>query len=684
MVRDIELLAPAGNSEALHAAVQSGADAVYIGGTSFNARQSAKNFTIEDIKREADHCHLYGVDLHVTLNTLIKERELKKVIDYVEDLNDAGVDALIVQDLGVAKLIRKICPDMPLHASTQMTVTSLEGVRYLEDMGFTRVVLARELSCDEIKKITDNAKAEIEVFVHGALCMCYSGQCLMSSILGARSANRGRCAQPCRLNYTLTDNMGTDINAYALSPKDLAMVDELNRLRGIGVKSLKIEGRLKRAEYVSAVTGIYRKYLDTKETVSKDDLSELKNAFSRSGFTKGYFNNKLGKDMMSHKISGNVSENIFTDAAKERTRDGANIRKIPVYMYASLRDNEPLSITLTDDEGHIITVNGEMCAEKAINKPLDEERLREQLNKLGNTPFLSVKTEVSIDKGITIPIKEINNLRREACEKLTDERIKREKRKFFKADLSKNINKTYKKTELYAECYTLEQAKECLRCGIKKVFVPSDIDINDDRVIKKADDIYSDNKLPCNSLMISNPADIRRYKDRELYGDFRLNVYNSYTADLFNELCEMTLSPELNIHEIKEVINNTDALCSLIAYGKLPLMIMKNCPIKALGKCQDKKMRYSLRDRKNEEFQIICKNDCRAVLLNSKPVFMADKMEDLLALKPHSIRLIFTTEDKAAVGNIIGLYKDAMDNKKVRNIFLDNDFTRGHYYRGVE
>lgn len=259
MVRDIELLAPAGSSEALHAAVQSGADAVYIGGTSFNARQSAKNFTIEDIKREADYCHLYGVDLHVTLNTLIKERELKKVIEYVEALNDAGVDALIVQDLGVAKLIRKICPDMPLHASTQMTVTSLEGVRYLEDMGFTRVVLARELSCDEIKKITDNAKAEIEVFVHGALCMCYSGQCLMSSILGARSANRGRCAQPCRLNYTLTDNMGTDINAYALSPKDLAMVDELNRLRGIGVKSLKIEGRLKRAEYVSAVTGIYRR-----------------------------------------------------------------------------------------------------------------------------------------------------------------------------------------------------------------------------------------------------------------------------------------------------------------------------------------------------------------------------------------------------------------------------------------
>ena len=255
---DMELLAPAGSSAALHAAVQSGADAVYLGGSRFGARHSAENFTAEDMKKWVDYCHLYGVDVHVTVNTLIKEKEIAALQEYVKELNNIGVDALIVQDIGAAEIIKNTIPDMTLHASTQMTVTSLEGVKYLENMGFSRVVLARELSEKEIEHICKNAKAEIEVFVHGAICMCYSGQCLMSSILGGRSGNRGRCAQPCRLPYELLEKDKSAGNGYILSPKDMALVNDLGTLNKIGVASLKIEGRLKRAEYVSAVVGVYR------------------------------------------------------------------------------------------------------------------------------------------------------------------------------------------------------------------------------------------------------------------------------------------------------------------------------------------------------------------------------------------------------------------------------------------
>lgn len=321
----MELLSPAGGAAQLKAAVQSGADAVYMGGYSFNARRSAKNFTPSEMKEMIDYCHMYGVKVHVAVNTLIKEKELGELLEYVYTLNDMGADALIIQDIGAAEMIKKAIPQMELHASTQMTVTSLEGVRYLENMGFDRVVLARELSKNEIEYICKNSNAEIEVFVHGAICQCYSGQCLMSSILGGRSGNRGRCAQPCRLKYSLSD----DKSGYLLSPKDMSLINELQELEKIGVVSLKIEGRLKRAEYVSAVTGIYRKYLDFPSRVSEADKKELLEAFSRTGFTDGYFKNKLGASMMSSADPSNC-ENHFTDEAKARAAENADFRKVPV------------------------------------------------------------------------------------------------------------------------------------------------------------------------------------------------------------------------------------------------------------------------------------------------------------------------------------------------------------------
>ena len=348
----MELLSPAGNAAALGAAVQSGADAVYLGGSEFGARHSAENFSLDEIKRWTDYCHLYGVQVHVTVNTLVKEKELTRLQEYVKGLSFAGVDALIIQDIGAAEIIKNTIPDMTLHASTQMTVTSLEGVKYLEDIGFERVVLARELSSEEIAYICKNTDAEIEVFVHGAVCMCYSGQCLMSSVIGGRSGNRGRCAQPCRLPYELLENGKNISSGYLLSPKDLALVNELKSLNEMGVTSLKIEGRLKRAEYVSAVVGIYRKYLDTLGVASQKDMNELLDAFSRTGFTDGYFKNNLGKNMMSYDIPGNSSENKFSEAAKQRAADNANIRKIPVNIAGVLKTDSPLEVTMYDDDGN--------------------------------------------------------------------------------------------------------------------------------------------------------------------------------------------------------------------------------------------------------------------------------------------------------------------------------------------
>lgn len=691
---NIELLAPAGNAAALHAAVQSGADAVYLGGMKFNARRSADNFSTDNIKECADYCHLYGVDVHVALNTLIKEKELPALIDYAYELNDAGVDALIIQDIGAAKLIKRAIPDMTLHASTQMTVTSLEGVKYLEDMGFSRVVLARELSEKEIAHICKNAKAEIEIFVHGAICMCYSGQCLMSSILGGRSGNRGCCAQPCRLSYDLLEKGKTAGSGYILSPKDMALINELQRLKDIGVASLKIEGRLKRAEYVSAVVGIYRKYLDNTRPASKQDMQELKNAFSRTGFTDGYFKGELGKSMMSHKNPSNAKVNVFSESALKRADIKSNIRKIPINIIGTLKMDSPLEITVytedskNDGDTKYGFASGTLKAERAVNKPIDKTRMTIQLLKLGDTPFEAVDIKLDIDDGITIPIKEINEVRRQAVQNLMHELQKRSLGRKNEIS-SEKINREKPDIELTAEVQNIEQAGAAVKNGIKLIYSPKGIAeeiqklSSDITVVTKASEIFHEEKITTNGVLVSSPAAIRHYKGRDIYGDFRLNIFNSQTAEHYKMLKKITLSPELNIGEMRALIENTDAAVEVIGYGRIPLMLMKNCPVKAMGKCQHKKMIYKLRDRKNEEFPVLCNDDCTAKIINSKPLFMADKLDDLKNLKINAIRLIFTVENFAQCDKIINMYRDAMRGDKVLKP-QENSFTRGHYYRGVE
>ena len=644
----MELLAPAGNAAALRAAVQSGADAVYIGGTAFGARQSAENFTADDMKRWTDYCHLYGTDVHVTVNTLIKERELNALTDYVKQLNAALVDAVIVQDLGAANIIKNICPDIALHASTQMSVTTLDEINALEKMGFSRVVLARELSAREIERICKSTSLEIEVFVHGAICQCYSGRCLMSSILGGRSGNRGRCAQPCRLPYELTDREHKTLKSgYLLSPKDMALIDELGTLNDIGVKSLKIEGRLKRAEYVSSVVGVYRKYLDMvysgdTKNASKEDMRILTDAFSRSGFTDGYFKNTLGSGMMSYASPSGTGDTKFTPEAITRTAENANVRKIPVSVTGTLKHNSPLEITMSDNDGNTVCKTGTLKSEKAVKIPLTEERLKEQVIKLGSTPFECRDIFVTCDEGITIPIKEINEVRRAACDELKESRVKR----------------TAKRTGDYTPPQSIRTRREGLALSVS-VRTPE-------------------------QRRTAEKAGITDIRDFVPFGEF-LNVYNSVTANIRSRYGAVTLSPELNLHEIRDLLRNTDAKTEIIAYGRLPLMIMKNCPLDAMGHCQNGKNIYSLRDRKKEEFPLMCEGkggNCKSVLLNSKPIYMADKAEDLISLGVDCIRLIFTVENSAECGKIIDEYKRALAGEKIEN--TEVSFTRGHFYRGVK
>ncbi|MGN0162908.1 MAG: DUF3656 domain-containing protein [Candidatus Ornithomonoglobus sp.] len=685
----LELLAPAGGFAQLKAAVQSGADAVYLGAGSFSARAGADNFDCDELKSAVEYCHAYNVKVHCALNTLIKESELPAAIETAKSINRCGVDAIIIQDIGLAAHLRRILPDIELHASTQMTVTSLEGVRYLEERGFDRVVLARELSMDEIEEIVKGAKAEIEVFVHGAICMCYSGQCLMSSILGGRSGNRGRCAQPCRLSYELMENGVSCDSAYALSPKDMALIEHLRELKRIGVASLKIEGRLKSPEYVSAVTGVYRRYLDNTVRVSAEDMAELKNAFSRSGFTDGYFTDKLGKAMMSHENPANNSGSTYTADAKERAA-GKTVRRIPISMFASLVAGDVLRVTAYDTEGHCVSCEGEAAAEKALNRPLTAERLSEQLSKLGASIFCAEDINAEVGDGITIPVKDINEVRRRVCDELMRARAERPEKRALDIEPVYGSGVSPCGIYLSAEVRTAQQGMAVLKTGgVKRIYAPEMAAAEllkyagDTEIVTKTVDIFRPENPKTEAVSVSSPAAMRYYKEKARYGDFRLNIFNSLTAAQFGNLKCVTLSPELNLHEIAELTEHLEDIeAEIIGYGYLPLMIMKNCPIKAMGHCQRGKQVYSIRDRKNMEFNVMCGDGCRAILLNSKPVFTADIIESIEKSKISCIRLNFTVEKSEQCGKIIDVYRKALNGERTEPM-ESNTFTRGHLKRGV-
>ena len=414
----LELLAPAGNLDAVIAAVQNGADAVYMGfGDGFNARRSADNFTRESFAKAVRYCHIRGCKVYVTLNTLVGDREMDAAAALAQQASDAGADAILVQDLGLARVLRAALPDIPLHASTQMSIHNLAGVEAAAEMGITRAVLARELSLEQIRFISQHASIETEVFVHGALCFCYSGQCYMSALIGRRSGNRGACAQPCRMQYS----MGGRMDEYPLSLRDNCLADYLQQLADAGVACVKIEGRMKRPEYVAVVTDVYARCIHEHRVPTQEENDRLALAFSRQGFTQGYLLGEKGPDMLGTRAAepDREAEKMFT-AARKAYADGER-RRVPVKFYAKVQTGEPVMAAVMDEEGHRAVLTGPV-PEPAQRAPLTAQSLADQFAKTGGTPYYSTGTESRIDPDLYLPAAAVNDLRRRLITGLKEER----------------------------------------------------------------------------------------------------------------------------------------------------------------------------------------------------------------------------------------------------------------------
>lgn len=672
----MELLSPAGNFESLVAALNSGADAIYIGGTSFSARRNAKNFTDEEIKKGADLCHLHGVKLYVAVNILIKEKEIDDAISYVKTLIEQGVDGIIVQDLGLMSLIRKMSPDIFINASTQMTIASLDAVNFAKLMGADRVVLARELGIEEIKSIKNQTDVELETFVHGALCMSWSGQCLISSVIGGRSGNRGLCAQPCRLNYTLLkDGKAVSKNLPLLSLKDICIADKLSDLDGVA-DSLKIEGRMKSPEYTAAVTALYKKAISGK--ITQEEIDKTLSFFSRGGSTLGYFNGRQFDKMMDYKTSGKISAER-EDVVLLKQENLAKLRKISMTLKAE--EGYPLELSACCD-GFFAKATGDVL-EKA-RKDFDAVRAKEQLEKLGGTAFTPENTEIVTSGNPFVPVSLINALRREVCADLEEQICKSYEKE---VNDIKTPNKTCRRRtipKLLVEVSTKEQLEAAKSFSDIEILTSYELskEIDSDFVLCPAVKKEGEkDEIAANKIMVQNIGQITDKK--ELYGGERLNVTNSVTCEVMRDagFHRVTLSPELNIREIKEISQNTDMPLEVIAYGKLPLMVMENCVIKSCGMCSQAGGTFELSDRMNERFPIVCEN-CRNILLNGVPIYLADKPDDLLSLNVDVLRLKFTTEDKDTVKTIISAYKEALAGKIPKGTI--KKITRGHMYRGVE
>lgn len=699
-----ELLSPAGSWEAMCAAVQNGADAVYLGGSRFSARAGAANFDDTAMEKAVEYCHLRGVAVNVALNTLLKQQELAAAVDYAAFLYEIGVDAIIVQDLGLAQMLRLSLPDFPLHASTQMTVLSTAGTKALEKMGFKRGVLARELTEGQIARIRRGTELELEVFVHGALCYCYSGQCLFSSMLGGRSGNRGRCAQPCRLPYELVDESGRSIKSgHLLSPKDLCLLERVGELQAMGINSLKIEGRLKRPEYVGAVTQVYRKYLDNPSAPSRRDMDILADAFNRSGFTQGFYRGERGAEMMSYRTPSNVAPETFPEGIERTFHPDANLRKVSITGRAVLRQGQPSTLTLRDADGNEAVAFGP-APEAALSQSLDRERAARQLSKFGATPFELKDFALELEEGLNLPIGALNALRRDAADQLSAKRINRFQRERQAASvglIGGGLGRGQgEAVELSVQVRTLSQARAVLPYAPKRIYAPPDTaaalsgEAGNSEIVTRLPDIMMDengnlvDRIGTKSVQTGIFGLGAQLAERfRVYGDFRLNLYNAWAV---HACCDagfdtVTLSPELTVGELARTLSQSPGKTEVVAYGHLPLMVVKNCVIRAYtGKCARGKDGYVLRDRKNERLPLLCEPDsCVNLLYNAKPLYMADKVEELSRAGVSRLRLDFTIESPERCAQVMRAYCAAVNGEKIERLFSQNEFTRGHFYRGI-
>ncbi len=692
----LEILAPAGSMEALRAAVQNGANAVYLGCGMFNARQSAKNFSPEGLTEAVKYCHIRGVQVHLTLNTLVSDREMPELTKLITHAAKSGVDAFIVQDLGVVRQCKVIAPHIPIHGSTQMSVHSLPGVRLCAAWGLKRVVLSRELSREEIRYICANSPIEIEVFAHGALCMGYSGQCYLSAAIGGRSGNRGRCAQPCRQSY----GYGRWQNQNPLSLKDNCLVHYLQEMENMGVASVKIEGRMKRPEYVAAVTSVYAQAAKSGG-VTPAMMEQLHTAFNRQGFTDGYYKGDIGQQMFG--VRQEESENKAWNKNIRQTYEATEAPLVPVTMEMEV-NSQGSRLSVRDPEGRVCSVNGPL-PEQARSMPLTEEALADRLSKTGGTPYYCTQARVRVEQGVTLSASVINGLRREALNMLTAQRARRETPAVGRPQKTVNFPGQRKPPELTVQVTTREQITvSVLKMRPSVLYVPlhiltEDPDLCRDlsryvRVCAVLPRIVHDEQIPrlirdmqqikllgvdevlAGNLGLMIPA---QEAGMAIRGDFGLNLYNSGAVNALRDLhlISACLSFEMTLPQIRDVSKAVP--CEILSYGRLPLMVTENCLIRGrTGKCTCHLSAVKLTDKTGAEFPVIRDgNSCRSVLLNGKKLSWLDRQEDLARLGLWANRMYFTTENAREVDQIIASVQQP-------RAFDPGACTRGLYLRGVE
>ena len=705
--KDFELLAPAGSLEILKGVIESGADAVYVGGSMFGARAYANNFTEEELLEAIDFAHLRGVKVYLTVNTLIKNSEFSKLYDYLLPYYKRGLDAVIVQDLGVVKAIHEYFPSMELHTSTQMTVTGADGVRFLSQFGVTRVVMAREVSLAEMKRIHEETGMELEAFVHGALCYSYSGQCLFSSILGGRSGNRGRCAQPCRLPYTVEGKK----DEYILSLKDMCGIKALDKLHDAGVYSLKIEGRMKQLEYACGVVKYYRSYIDSMKPVTDADYDRIKALGNRCGFTDRYYFDHNGSDMVTY-----VKPNFVSNAAEPSPEK----RKLSIEGELVLREGEPGSLTVK--RGDVTYKASIEPVSAALKAPLDKKAAIDRINKTGDTDFEFSHIKAQIGENVFVPNGALNKLRRDAISGLCDKLLKKYYRDDARyADISSmcelpehvvKSDATHEDGAVNAKdytticsCMTRAQLDTLISYECFDVFY-LDFDMYDRKTLIQqfADDVKSLTKrnkkvyLMLPTIFRADSSDyfvsiakeldkvsfegfvVKNYEElyltenlftgNKVILDHNMYTFNDVSRSVFFEhgVSGDTVPLELNS---KEIMHRNNIGSQMIVYGYYPLMTTANCVHKNTKGCDKKQKLIYLKDRYNKSFAV-CNNckECYNTIYNSLPTMLTKNISKLKEAGIRSFRYSFTIETPKQI-------KAVMDDKVA-------EYTNGHYKRGVE
>ncbi|MDY3917857.1 MAG: U32 family peptidase [Candidatus Limivivens sp.] len=786
-----ELLAPAGSWESLEAALLAGADAVYLGGNRFGARAYAENLSQERLLEAIDLCHLQNKSLYLTVNTLLKEEELTRdLYDYLAPLYEAGLDGVIIQDFGVLRFLRREFPGLLLHASTQMTIHSAMGAKFLADQGASRIVTSRELSLEEIREIHRQTNVEIEAFVHGALCYSYSGQCLLSSMIGGRSGNRGRCAQPCRLPYSLSDGKEWIAKErYLLSPRDICTLEILPEILEAGVFSLKIEGRMKKPAYTAEVVRIYRKYLDRYQKYGKKnwkvdpkDVSDLMDLYNRGGFSRGYFQARNGREMMSldcpghygtegalvlqnrkgtlklkaledlHRqdvledytlkedVSGGRVFQLRTDGRQKegqilrRTRNAALLGEMDSFLNQKMvqeKINGKLiispqkpAILIVSSRGHKAEVSGDIVQE-ARTQGLGPDKLRKQMEKTGNTPFCFGNLEITLQEGCFLPVQSINELRRRALEELEQAILASFRRSLpVRPQTERAEAFSYKENgrwELNASVQTEAQLLALLEVpGIHRIYLECDsmffalsmeecrrlsdlchlagkecwlalprifrLDTQEEWIRLKTAFVLAE----YDGLLIRNIEEFRFLQEQEagwkgLAADHSIYMLNHEARAFWREqgVESFTASVEQNYREL-EATGCED--CELLVYGRLPLMVTAQCLLKTTGRCQKTPGLFSLKDRKGMIFPVrnFC-HFCQNTIYNSAPLVLLDSKKEIRRLHPASLRLSFTIEDPAQVRRTAETFEGAfLEDREVTGSEYAEDFTRGHFKRGIE